>query len=247
MRRTALVCAGVVAAGFAVMPLDASIGAWALGLERRGDLWRELGVLHQYGQGGAMLLGMALVWSLDPSRCRRLLDWLLAAGLVWLAVFTTKALVGRPRPRLGDPYGFLWPWGTWDFGGTVGERHAWEIRAVWTSDLWSMPSNHAAMAAVMSVFLIALYPALRWFGLAMLGLVGAGRVLFGAHYPSDVLIGAGMGWLIATVAVRGLWGVRALDWLWVRAVDRDADPAWPAVAEAERARRRARERAGEAG
>lgn len=232
-----MVCAAVAALGLVLMPLDPAVARWAGGLRQSGDLWQELRAFQQYGQGGSIVLGVVLIWLLDPARRRRLLDWGAAALVVWAVVFPMKTLIGRPRPRLNDPYGFLWPWGTWDFGGDVGQRHAWEVGAGISSDLWSMPSSHAAFAAVMSVFLIALYPRLRWFGVFIVGLVGAGRVLFGAHYLSDVLIGAALAWLLATLAVGGFWGVRGLDWVWLRLVDRKASPAWPHTVAVERARR----------
>jgi hypothetical protein len=118
----ALSSAGLLVAGLMVMPLDPAIAGWFDTLPKRGDFWREIEAWQQYGQGGAMILGGVLIWLLDPGRRRRLLDWAAAAGAAWVCVFLIKVLVGRPRPRLGEPYGFLWPWGTWDFGPPGGER-----------------------------------------------------------------------------------------------------------------------------
>lgn len=229
--------------GLLVIPFDGPVSRWATGAHLGGDLRRELETLQQYGQGGSILLMVVLVWLLDPVRRRRLLDWAAAAGLVWAVVFGLKVLVGRPRPRMGDPTGFLWPWGTWDYGGEIGPRHAWEVGSGISSDLWSMASSHTAFAVVMSVFLVALYPRLKWFGVGMAVLVGCCRVLFGAHYPADVLVGGGVAWVLATLAVSGFWGVRGLDWVWVRLVDRGARPAWPGLA-ADEARRRGQDGAG---
>jgi membrane-associated phospholipid phosphatase len=214
LRRVAVRCAGLVLAGLVVMPLDPAVAGWFAGLPKRGDLWREIGAWQQYGQGGSILIAGVLIWLLDPLRRRRLLDWAAAGGVTWLAVFLTKVVLGRPRPKLGDPYGFLWPWGTWDFGPPVGSIHAWQIRKVVDSELWSMPSSHTALAAVMSVFLARLYPRLTGFCVVMVGVVGLARVAFGAHYPSDVLMGGALGWMVAELAVGGLWGVRGLDQVW---------------------------------
>lgn len=234
-------CAGLVVAGLVVMPLDPAIAGWFATLPKRGDFWREIDAWQQYGQGGAMILGGVLIWLLDPGRRRRLLDWAAAAGAAWVCVFLIKVLVGRPRPRLGEPFGFLWPWGTWDFGPPVGSVHAWQIRKVIESDLWSMPSSHTALAAVMSVFLARLYPRLTGFCVVMVCVVGFARVAFGAHYPSDVLIGGAIGWLMAELAVGGLWGVRGLDRLW-GLKGAAARPKWPEVAAAEQAKRGERTR-----
>lgn len=220
--------------GLLAMPLDPGVEAWAAGLKKRNDFWVELDALQQYGQAGTSVIAAVLIWTLDPLRRRRLLDWAAAAAVVWVATFSIKTLVGRPRPRLDDPFGFLWPWGAWDFGGSTGVRHAWEVGRGISSDLWSMPSSHAAFAVVMSVFLTRLYPALRGFAVVMVLVVAAGRVLFRAHYLSDVLVGAGLAWALTAWAVGGYWGVQALDWVWKRAVDRRATPAWPAVVRADR-------------
>jgi membrane-associated phospholipid phosphatase len=64
------------------------------------------------------------------------------------------------------------------------------------------------------------------------------RVLLGAHWPTDVLAGAAAGWLIGRAVVPRYAGVRLVDWVWVRAVDRRAVPAFPALAAADRARAR---------
>lgn len=236
LRRVAVWCAGLVVAGLVVMPLDPAIAGWFGTLPKRGDLWREVGAWQQYGQGGSIVIGVVLIWLLDPSRRRRLLDWGAAAALVWVVVFGAKILIGRPRPHLSAPYGFLWPWGTWDFGPPTGVVHAWQIRKVIDSDLWSMPSNHTAFAVVMSVFLARLYPRLTGVAVFMACLVGFARVAFGAHYLSDVLVGAAVGWLLAELAIGGFWGVRLLDrvWSWARP---GSTPSWPGQVARERDRR----------
>jgi membrane-associated phospholipid phosphatase len=42
-----------------------------------------------------------------------------------------------------------------------------------------------------------MYPKLRWIVLVLACLVGYGRLLFDAHYPTDVLAGGMIGWVVA--------------------------------------------------
>ena len=120
--------------------------------------------------------------------------------------------------------------------GQVRLIHAWDIPGGASTDLWSMPSSHTFFAALFSAFLASLYPRLRWLMVALTVLVAIGRVVFAAHWPTDVIVGASLGCLIGAAATRNYWGVRAVDWLWRVLVDRGAEPALAGVLAAERAR-----------
>lgn len=224
-----LVVSGVlIGAGLALISSDGAISRAVVGFQERslgGDIRRELHALQQYGQGAVTLLVAWAIWLGDPGRRRRLLDWMAAAAVAGGAAFGLKMLIGRPRPKFDDPGHFLGPFGAYPIDERVGVRHAWEVWAGISSDLWSMPSSHTVFAAVMSVVLWTLYPRLKPLGVLMIVVVGTGRVVFGAHYVSDVLVGAGVGLLAATAAVRGCWGERAVDLLWKRFVDREAEGA----------------------
>ena len=220
-----------------LIPFDGAISRFATRLNPRGDLRRELETVQQYGAISSLLLTVAVIWLMDPARRRRLLDLGAAAALAGLTVALMKALVGRPRPRFDDPLYFLGPFGVYPLPAQAGVRstpelhHAWEIFGNISGDLWSFPSSHTAYAVALSVFLSALYPRLRPLAVVLAVVVGVCRVLLGAHYPSDVVAGAAVGLAISGPAVRGLWGVRALDWFWIRFVDRGAVPANPGMRE----------------
>ena len=90
-----------------------------------------------------------------------------------------KPFAGRARPKLwldNQIYGFD-PFNTRGY-------------------LWNgMPSGHTTTAFALAFSLSVLYPRLRvlWFAFALL--LGASRVMVGAHYLSDVCAGAILGWL----------------------------------------------------
>ncbi len=99
------------------------------------------------------------------------------SGLVCQGI---KHLVGRARPKL------LATFGAFHFAGPT-----------WRSGIDSFPSGHSTTAFAAAVALSVLLP--RWqaaFFAAALAICAA-RVLAGAHYPSDVVAGAGLGSLVA--------------------------------------------------
>jgi membrane-associated phospholipid phosphatase len=220
-------------AAAAVMPFDAPVARAMAelregtgGVRLGGDVRRELEALQQFGQGTfSVLIALAIVL-LDRRRSRRLVDWGLAAGVTALLLYPAKMLIGRPRPKFDDPFGFTGPFGAYPLGPGEGVRAGWDLSAGDVSDLWAMPSGHTAYAVVCAVFLAVAYPRVWPLAVVLAGLTATGRVVLGAHYPSDVLVGAMLGVAVTVPVVRRYMGVRGLDWVWRRAVDRRAAPAF---------------------
>lgn len=222
-----------------LLPWDGAISRAARSLGLGGDVRREFETWQQYGQGVSMIFAAAVIALLDPRRRRRLLDLAAAAVVTAIVVNFIKMFVGRPRPKFDDPERFLWPTGLHPIprgDGTTFLAHAYDVGKGISSDLWSMPSSHTAYAVVLSMFLAALYPKLRGLVWGMAAFVGVARVVTGAHWPTDVIVGAAVGYIFARAAVYELWGVRFIDWAWRRFVDRNAVVLLPAVVEVERAR-----------
>lgn len=221
-------CAALISV---TVPFDGTISRFATSLRVSGDFRRELEVVQQYGAATSLILTASLVWLLDRQRRRRLLDLLAAIAVAGVSVTVAKMLVGRPRPKFADPMTFSGPFRAYPLDDDRGMTYAWEFWRPIRAELWSMPSSHTAYAVALSVFLVALYPRLRPLAVGMPILVGACRVLFGAHYLSDVFAGACVGFVAASPAVRGYWGVRALDVIWRTFVNRAAVPSYPKIAE----------------
>lgn len=212
----------------AVMPLDRWLYDAVRAVDLGGDPRRELHAWQQFGAVTSVAVVALVVALVDPPRRRRLLDLAAAYALVGVVVQALKMCIGRPRPRFDDPWFFTGPFGAYPVGPGRGVLHAWESG----SALWSMPSSHTSAAVTLAVWIAVVYPRLRWPAIALAALVGAARVVFGAHWPSDVIAGAAVAGPLAYLAVSRYWGVRLLDAAWLRLVDRSATPAWPRVAAA---------------
>jgi membrane-associated phospholipid phosphatase len=199
-----------------LLPLDGPISRALRAIPIRGDVRREIESLQQYGQTVSTIIVAVAIWLQDPRHRRALANWAAAWAVAAVCVFLAKGLIGRPRPQYGDPLYFLGPLGQYPVsravnGHPVGVRHAWEFWSGISSDLWSMPSSHTAYAACMGVFVSHLYPRLRPLMLALVVFVGVARVVTGAHYPTDVVVGAALGLAVTHTAVDRRWGHRALD------------------------------------
>jgi membrane-associated phospholipid phosphatase len=199
----------------ALLPLDGRISTARRSIHLSGDVRREVEALQQFGQGASALLIVVTIWLIDPRNRRRLAD--LAAGYAFAAliVILAKGLIGRPRPKFEDPIYFLGPLGQYPInevrnGRSVGVHHAWDLGSGISSDLWSMPSSHTAYAVATALFVATLYPKLRTLMLALALFVGVARVLTGAHYPTDVLVGGAIGLFATQLALDGQWGQRLL-------------------------------------
>ncbi|WHZ16725.1 MAG: putative membrane-associated phospholipid phosphatase, PAP2 superfamily [Nitrospira sp.] len=148
-------------------------------LQRLGDLGEKLGNGGTLVTISLLVLGSGLYLKRD--RLRRLgLDSLLAHGVVALLVNGLKHVIGRPRPRLTHSGGWQW-WPSLDSG------------------LDSFPSGHtSATVAVVTVLARAL-PRLRWLPFAIAVWVGASRIWRGSHFPSDVVAGMVMGFVVGSI------------------------------------------------
>lgn len=204
-----------IALGLCLIPLDGVVREWVYSHRTTGDLRRELEFLQQFGAISSVVILMIVYLILDSRprewKLARLLDWIAAAGTAGIAGHLLKIFIGRPRPLFNDPLHVLGPIGKYPVelkDGKLALIHAWDYSSGVASDLWSMPSSHALAAASLAVALTILYPSLRWLCAGLVIVVCVARVVLGAHYPSDVLVGVGIGWWTASVAMRSNWGSR---------------------------------------
>ncbi len=68
-------------------------------------------------------------------------------------------------------------------------------------DNLSFPSGHTLHAFAFTLVALAYYPGLAWVLVPFTLLIAVSRVVLGLHYPSDVLVGAVLGTLIAALSM----------------------------------------------
>jgi undecaprenyl-diphosphatase len=64
-------------------------------------------------------------------------------------------------------------------------------------DQFSFPSGHTLHAVMFTIIMVSAFPQLGWILLPFTLLVACSRVVLGLHYPTDVLLGAAIGVLLA--------------------------------------------------
>jgi undecaprenyl-diphosphatase len=134
---------------------------------------RYVTIMSDLGEGlGWVGAGVALAW-LGGSRGRRagLATIIASLGTTYLVQQRIKPIFRRKRPHIGRDI------------LVVGIR---------TTDA-SFPSGHAASSFAAATAVAAFYPKTAPLVFTLAAGVGASRVHLGHHFPSDVLVGAGIG------------------------------------------------------
>ena len=155
-----------------------------------GRLLRIMGFLPTWI---ALAVGIALAEGEDPARRARARHrrWLLFWGAAGsgIAAELLKLTLRRERPGPHDGLHVF---------RDLAER-------TFSSAGLALPSSHTMVAFGGAAMLARLYPRARWVGYALAAGCGISRVLHRAHFLSDVVLAAGMGWLVAALLARR-WG-----------------------------------------
>lgn len=154
------------------------------------DWGRLLRVMGFLGTWVALAVAVALHEGSVPARraaaTRR--AWLLvgSAALGGLVAEVGKLLLRRERPQAHDGlYGFR------DFADRT-----------WSTSGLALPSSHTLVAFAGAAMLARLFPRARWVGYTLAAGCAMTRVMARAHFLSDVVLAAGLGWVVAFVLTR---------------------------------------------
>lgn len=139
-----------------------------------------LGITHLGGKIGQGLLVGSFYLSGEKGTAILLTS---ALAKSWWTTTTIKHLVGRPRPGA-----------TYHDVNFVGDYVL--------TDHESFPSGHTTGAFAVATVLSEEYPDYTPYFYTYATLVGVSRVYNGVHYPSDVLAGAALGYIIGKSTVK---------------------------------------------
>lgn len=148
---------------------------------RRGHVAEFFGLISRLGDGVAWYVLIALLPLLYGGRGLATSLLMMAVGLValllyrWLKVHTT-----RSRPRDMDPR---------------------ILRTTDPLDQFSFPSGHTLHAVAFTTVALSAFPYLGWALIPFALLVASSRVVLGLHYPSDVVAGALVGFMVAQLGI----------------------------------------------
>jgi membrane-associated phospholipid phosphatase len=184
-----LLSAVLLLAAAAALAVDVPIAQTFRRLNQSPPIASWLGYINMFemfGHGFGVCVLLVVLHQLDPGRRwaipRVFLCAMAAGGLANLL----KMIVLRTRPYECDLSGAVWnafgPWLPIFSAGSPGQ---------------SFPSAHTATAAGFAAALIWLYPQGRLLFTTLTFLVGCQRIVCGAHYWSDVLVGAAAGVFVA--------------------------------------------------
>jgi undecaprenyl-diphosphatase len=140
---------------------------------------RFMAMITWLGDGWLWLLFALVAWFFDAGSEKVIYQMALAITMELATYKILKKICSRPRP-----FQCL-------------ERVTCIVNP---PDRYSFPSGHTAAAFVVAGTVGVFYSALFLPLLLLAALIGFSRIYLGAHYPTDVLAGAFLGWSCAEIA-----------------------------------------------
>jgi undecaprenyl-diphosphatase len=181
----AVLVAGLVVTKTPIEDLDHELFQAINGLGRGPDIiWDALNP-HTRNYILLLVAGAIVALLTRPRETPRVVGLMLCSAIVaWALLEGVYVFYDRPRPE--EALGV---------GGVLLEGSSW-------GHLNSYPSGHMAITVALAGCLAMLFPRLRWLCWAYIAAVGFTRVLFGAHFPTDVIAGTVLGYFGARLGIR---------------------------------------------
>jgi membrane-associated phospholipid phosphatase len=176
----------------AALAMDMPVAQWAHGRNYPRVVRELMSLAEAFGHGVGVAIVLVTVYTLDPARRSALPRSIAAIVAAGCGANVIKLLISRSRPSVTD----------------LLQLDSWQTFAGWlplgrNGSAWqSFPSAHTATAVGLALVLSSLYPHGRKLFAVFAIAVGCQRVLGGAHFPSDVVAGAAVGWCCAMAVLR---------------------------------------------
>lgn len=176
----------LAAAGLLLIPFDKQLSGDIVDGRRVGEGNRLINAANNLGSGSVLLPALGGMYLLGGKYEKNTVK---AAGqaLVNSTLLTEaiKRITSRARPSIG--------------GEEAGEFTGPGMKS---GGFVSFPSGHTSAAFAVGTVLAKRYPKYKWAFYGLASLVGFARMQKSAHFPSDVLVGAGIGIYSANHAVQ---------------------------------------------
>lgn len=190
--------------GFALSWFDVAIISRVKSDQWPGDVRRIFKLSEIFAHGFGVAILVFAIWNLSPHKRRFLPRLISCAAFPPVMAHLIKLVVRRNRPTVYLDH-LLQP--TWPSRSTETWLAGFPQSAINVEyATQSFPSAHAALVCGLAIGLSFLFPRGRNLFLCVAILASVQRVIFLAHWPSDVAVGCALGFLIAGGLVQN-WGI----------------------------------------
>jgi membrane-associated phospholipid phosphatase len=186
---------------------DVAIIAAADPAEWPGDLKRMFSLSELFAHSFGIALIVFGIWILAPAKRRFIPRLIACAGFSSVAAQLLKLGVARNRPTtfLDEQLVPHWPASADPTWLGAGSEVAWNVQYA----TQSFPSAHTALVCGLAIGLSYIFPHGKKLFVVIAIIAALQRIIFFAHWPSDVAVGAALGFLIAGGLVQN-WGIGGL-------------------------------------
>lgn len=180
-----------ITAVISLFVFDAPLGAFFQSAKLSGEIRHLFEAAEHFGTPYGQILGLLCVAAASGWQEPRIFRIFCGAALAGLTANLGKVCIARIRPSQFDfeQHSILESFVQWFPLGSGG------------SSLQSFPSAHTASAFGFAALLSWAFPKGKVMFVGMAGLVALQRIVASAHYPSDVLVGGAIGWLVGLFLV----------------------------------------------
>ncbi|QDT35275.1 phosphatase PAP2 family protein [Thalassoglobus polymorphus] len=188
----------LVLAVICLFTIDETVAGYFSHSRLQGEFKKFVNTAEHFGTPYGQFLVLFCFSVANACQDRRVYRIFIGTCAAGLAANVVKLFIGRTRPRefdfsqnnIFESFTGLFPFHS---GGSAIE---------------SFPSAHTASAFGFAALLTWAFPKGKSAFLTLAFLVGLQRVSNSSHYPSDIFVGAALGWLIGLSFIGNNWGTR---------------------------------------